>query len=73
MAPDSRIALANSTFYMFLDLGVGIGPLVLGLIEPWLGYRGLFISMAFVAAGALVAYLAVGRKGGRMRRLLSGE
>ena len=73
MAPDSRIALANSTFYMFLDLGVGVGPLLLGMAEPVLGYRGLFISMAFVAALALVAYLFVGRKRGTMRRLLKED
>lgn len=73
MTPDSRIALANSTFYMFLDLGVGVGPLLLGMAEPVLGYRGLFISMAFVAALALVAYLFVGRKRGTMRRLLKED
>ncbi len=71
MAPDSRIALANSTFYMFLDVGVGIGPLVLGAVEPVLGYRGLFISMAFVAVLAMVGYLVVGRRGGTMRKLLA--
>ena len=71
MAPDSRIALANSTFYMFLDLGVGIGPLVLGAIEPVLGYRGLFISMSVVAVLAMVGYLVVGRRGGTMRKLLT--
>ena len=73
MTPDSRIALANSTFYMFLDLGVGVGPLLLGMAEPVLGYRGLFISMAFVAALALIAYLFVGRKRGTMRRLLKED
>jgi MFS family permease len=73
MTPDSRIALANSTFYMFLDLGVGVGPLLLGMAEPVLGYRGLFISMAFVATLALVAYLFVGRKRGTMRRLLKED
>ena len=73
MTPDSRIALANSTFYMFLDLGVGVGPLLLGIAEPVLGYRGLFISMAFVAALALIAYLFVGRKRGTMRRLLKED
>ncbi len=71
MAPDSRIALANSTFYMFLDVGVGIGPLVLGAVEPVLGYRGLFMSMSVVAVLAMIGYLVVGRKGGTMRKLLA--
>lgn len=71
IAPDSRISLANSTFYMFLDIGVGIGPLVLGTIEPALGYRGLFLSMAVVAIAAMALYLLVSRKGGTMRRRLA--
>ena len=71
MAPDDRLALANSTFYMFLDSGVGIGPLVLGCIEPYLGYRGLFFCMSAVAACAMVAYMIVGRQNGRMRHLLA--
>ena len=70
MAPDSRIALANSTFYMFLDIGVGTGPFLLGFIEPHLGYRGLFACMAVVALLAMLAYIYVGRRSGKMRKLL---
>ena len=64
-APDSRLSLANSTFYMFLDVGVGVGPFVLGLVEPALGYRGLFAAMAFVAIIAMIGYLMVSVRTGR--------
>lgn len=67
IAPDSRISLANSTFYVLLDTGVGIGPLLLGIVQPFWGYQGLFMAMAFVALLALLAYLLVSRKGGTMR------
>lgn len=64
--PDSRLGLANSTFYILLDIGVGIGPLFLGFIEPAWGYRGLYLAMAIVAALALVLYLIISRRSGSM-------
>lgn len=67
-APDSRLSLANSTFYILLDVGVGIGPLILGMVQPLWGYQGLFAAMAGVAVVALAAYLAVSRKGAATRR-----
>lgn len=70
LAPDDRLSLANSTFYILLDIGVGVGPLALGIVQPFWGYRGLFDAMAAVAIVALVAYLFVSRKRGAMRRAL---
>lgn len=70
LAPDDRLSLANSTFYILLDIGVGVGPLVLGVLQPLFGYRGLFEAMSAVAAVALVAYLLVSRKHGKMRKEL---
>ncbi len=68
IVPDNRLSLANSTFYAMLDTGVGIGPFVLGIIQPVWGYDGLFTAMAGVAIVALAAYLVVSRKNGPMRR-----
>ena len=73
IAPDSRLSLANSTFYVLLDIGVGIGPLVLGMVQPLWGYAGLFTAMAGVALAALAAYLVVSRKHGTMRKRLGGK
>lgn len=70
IAPDDRLSLANSTFYILLDIGVGVGPLALGIVQPLWGYRGLFEAMSFVAIVALAAYLFVSRKRGKMRREL---
>ena len=60
-APDNRLSLANSTFYVFLDTGVGIGPLILGVLAPLWGYRGLFMAMSVVAGFALLAYLILSK------------
>lgn len=70
IAPDDRLSFANSTFYILLDIGVGVGPLALGIVQPLWGYRGLFEAMSFVAIVALAAYLFVSRKRGKMRREL---
>ena len=62
-APISRIGLANSTFYVLVDGGVGVGPLVLGAIAPAIGYGGLYLAMAGAAALALVLYLLLVARG----------
>ena len=49
---------------------MGLGPLLLGLVQPVLGFRGLFEAMSLVAIVALAAYLFVSRKRGTMRRRL---
>ena len=63
----------RQTFYVLLDIGVGIGPLVLGMVQPLWGYAGLFTAMAGVALAALAAYLVVSRKHGTMRKRLAGK
>ena len=73
IAPDDRLSLANSTFYIMLDIGVGIGPLLLGIVQPFWGYRGLFQAMSTVAIVALAAYLLVSRKHGKMRQKLESQ
>lgn len=70
ITPDDRLSLANSTFYILLDVGIGIGPLLLGIVQPLWGYGGLFTAMAGVAIVALAAYLFVSRKHGALRREL---
>lgn len=62
-APRDRISLVNSTFYIFLDVGVGVGPLVLGLFIPLIGYRGMYFSMAIVTLLCTLLYLFIRRPG----------
>lgn len=55
-APPHRAGLANSTFFISFDLGLGIGPFVLGAMLPSLGYRGMYISMAVVVLLCIIFY-----------------
>jgi MFS family permease len=50
IAPRRKLALATSTYFIFLDLGVGLGPFLLGFLVPELGYRGMYGVLAGVVA-----------------------
>ncbi len=58
ITPPHRAGLATSTFYMFADIGAGMGPLLCGLVIPFAGYRGMYLAVAAVAAGGLALYHA---------------
>ncbi|MFC3040503.1 MFS transporter [Virgibacillus xinjiangensis] len=63
LTPPHRAGLANSTYFILLDIGIGIGPFFLGFLVPEVGYRGLYLSMVgLIAAGIFVYFLLYGRK-----------
>jgi len=67
-SPRRRIHLATSTYFIFADLGVGVGPFLQGFIIPVSGYRGLYLIMAiFVLCLAFVYYVMHGRKASKRK------
>ena len=46
LAPRNRVGLVTSTFFVFYDLGIGVGPFVLGFLLPFTGFRGMYVGMA---------------------------
>lgn len=64
--PHDELGRANSTFFMSMDLGSGVGPVVIGAFIPLAGYRAVYLALAVVALLAGVLYHAVhGSKAGR--------
>ena len=57
--PHHRMGLATSTYFTFYDLGIGVGPFVLGFVIPLLGFRGLYFAMAVLAFICIVIYYFV--------------
>ena len=55
-SPQHRKALATSTYFIFADIGTGIGPFLFGILIPTMGYRGLYLSMAVVVLATSVLY-----------------
>ncbi|GGZ02261.1 MULTISPECIES: MFS transporter [Shewanella] len=56
LSPSDSIGKANSTFFIFMDLGVGLGPLLLGKVIPLLQFSGMYELLAVVMLMCLVSY-----------------
>jgi len=61
-APPHRLGLATATYYIFLDVGFGVGPYLFGSLVPFTGYRGLYLMMAAVALATIVLYYLLYRR-----------
>lgn len=55
-SPAERITIANSTYFIFLDIAIGIAPLALGWTISLIGYRGMFLVLIGVLAFAALLY-----------------
>lgn len=63
LVPRRRFGQATSTFFIFFDLGIGLGPYLFGFLVPVAGYGGLYLAAAAsVALSMPLYYLAHGRK-----------
>lgn len=70
LTPHHRMGLANSTYFIALDLGLGLGPLMLGYIVPLSGYRGMYLSLVVVIlVGIVVYHFMHGRKDKEITRV----
>jgi MFS family permease len=63
LTPSHRLGMATSTFFVFLNLGFGLGPYLGGFLIPLIGFRGLFMTLAGVSIACVILYyLMHGRK-----------
>lgn len=68
LTPPHRMGLATSTFFIFLDAGLGFGPYVLGLVIPHTGYNMLYMILGLaVLAFSVLYYFLYGRKEKELR------
>ena len=61
-APTHRLGLATATYYIFLDVGFGVGPYIFGSLVPFTGYRGLYLMMAMVILATIILYYFLYRR-----------
>lgn len=64
-APEGRMATAVSTYYLMLDVGTGLGPVLLGALVPLTGFGGMYAVLGAATLGTVAVYRAVH---GRPRR-----
>jgi MFS family permease len=63
ITPPYRLGLALSTFFIFLDAGLGFGGYIIGYIAERIGFQNMFLTMAAVVLCIMpLYYLAHGRK-----------
>jgi len=69
-SPRHRVGLATSTFFVCLDSGLGIGPYLLGLLIPYVHFRGMYLILAVLVLMSVFVYYSLhGRKAAaEMRR-----
>ena len=65
LVPKDRFGQVNSTFYIFLDLGIGLGPYILGLLVPAVGFNGLYLAAACVSLVTIPLYCGLHGKKAR--------
>ncbi len=64
--PLERLSQVTSTFFLLLEIGNGLGPLLLGFLIPELGFRGMYVALAVLAVLTISLYWLVhGRSLGR--------
>jgi MFS family permease len=59
VTPPHRAGLAASTFFIFIDVGTGIGSCMFGLLIPHTGYRGMYVVAAILAFACIFLYYAL--------------
>lgn len=74
VTPIHRMGLANSTYFIFLDLALGLGPLLLGMVEPIFGFRGMYMILSgVILIGLFVYHTMHGKKDKELMALQEAE
>lgn len=72
LTPPQRMGLATSTFFIFLDAGLGFGPYLLGLMIPFTSYNTLYAILgAVVLASTILYFLLHGKQEGASIKALA--
>ncbi|MBX4228358.1 MFS transporter, partial [Enterococcus lactis] len=59
---EHRISIALSTYFIGLDLGLGVGPYLMGMLKSLTSFRGLYVIAGVIPLICTALYLANGRK-----------
>ncbi|PAB00254.1 MFS transporter [Enterococcus canintestini] len=56
VSEDHRIGIALSTYFIGLDLGLGIGPFILGELRSMLSFQGIYLVAGFLPIVCAILY-----------------
>lgn len=57
VAPRENVGLATSTYFIILEIGLGFGPILLGLLIPFVGYGGMYLWLIIPILLAGLCYM----------------
>ena len=57
--PPEKIGLSTATFSIFLDIGLGFGPYLLGLLITIMSYSQLYALLAIIVLCTIVLYYMI--------------
>ena len=61
--PAARAGMGASTYFLGIDVGMGLGPILAGVLAQWLGVGPMYLVLAvFVLALLPVYWMAQGRQ-----------
>ncbi|SPL70640.1 MFS transporter [Acinetobacter stercoris] len=63
-----RMGLATSTFFIFLDAGLGFGPFFIGKLLDYMSYSHLYFYSGFIAILCIVLYFTLHGKNASQKR-----
>ena len=70
VTPPERVGLANTTYFIALDFGLGFGPFILGSIVGMFGYNGMYLILSvFVLLVIPIYFLLHGRRDKEINQL----
>lgn len=55
-APKHKVGLATSSFFIFMDGGMGLGPYLIGTVIPYIGFRGMYLSLSLIVLLSVILY-----------------
>ena len=64
-APTNKSGLATSTYFLSMDVGVGLGSFVLGLVADLTNYRVMYLICSIVVILIAVLFYFINHRGGK--------
>lgn len=62
LVTEDRIGISLSTYFIGLDLGLGIGPYIMGIIKSHMSYQNLYLLASILPMLCLMTYFAAKKK-----------
>jgi MFS family permease len=59
LVPVHRLSVANATYFMLVDVSGAIGPMIIGALIPYIGYRTMYLIVGIIVACCMILYYQV--------------